>query len=238
MNTSYLLLWMEAPLQSWGADSKFGRRDTLNFPTKSGILGLLLCAMGASGPQRELLAELSPLRLTVISFHRSKRNDEDNQIEQPPILMDFHMVGSGYDERDPWQTMHIPKTFEGKKAVGGGTKMTYRYYLQDARFVAIMEIPSKRTMEIGEAMLNPVFDLYLGRKHCVPTDLIYRGVYKEESEALAKAQEIAASKDLHEVFRVVEGEEDGETMLLKDVPIQFGPTKLYGERRVSVIQSG
>ena len=46
MSTSYLLLWLEAPLQSWGADSKFGRRDTLNFPTKSGVTGLLLCALG------------------------------------------------------------------------------------------------------------------------------------------------------------------------------------------------
>jgi len=41
MSTRYLLLWLQAPLQSWGYDSKFGRRDTLNFPTKSGVLGLL-----------------------------------------------------------------------------------------------------------------------------------------------------------------------------------------------------
>ena len=59
MDKKYILLWIEAPLQAWGADSKFGRRDTLPFPTKSGVLGLVLCAMGASGPQNELLAKLS-----------------------------------------------------------------------------------------------------------------------------------------------------------------------------------
>ncbi|HQB07934.1 MAG TPA: type I-E CRISPR-associated protein Cas5/CasD, partial [Rectinema sp.] len=59
MDLHYLLLWLEAPLQSWGFDSKFNRRDTLAFPTRSGILGLLLCAMGAQGEQRELLEKLS-----------------------------------------------------------------------------------------------------------------------------------------------------------------------------------
>ena len=41
MANPYLLLWLEAPLQAWGHDSKFGRRDSLDFPTKSGVLGLL-----------------------------------------------------------------------------------------------------------------------------------------------------------------------------------------------------
>ena len=53
-----LLLWLEAPLQSWGADSRYGRRDTLPFPTRSGILGLLCCAMGRGGEQREWLAAM------------------------------------------------------------------------------------------------------------------------------------------------------------------------------------
>ncbi|HBZ0090419.1 TPA: type I-E CRISPR-associated protein Cas5/CasD, partial [Klebsiella pneumoniae] len=48
--TQYMLLWLEGPLQSWGGDSKFGVRDTLNFPTRSGILGLICCARGAAGP--------------------------------------------------------------------------------------------------------------------------------------------------------------------------------------------
>lgn len=53
----YLLLWLEAPLQAWGHDSRFGRRDSLDFPTKSGTLGLLCCARGAGGEEREWLAD-------------------------------------------------------------------------------------------------------------------------------------------------------------------------------------
>ena len=70
MTNSYLLMWLESPLQSWGFDSKFGRRDTLNFPTKSGILGLVCCALGASGEQQELLAKFARLSQSSISFVR------------------------------------------------------------------------------------------------------------------------------------------------------------------------
>ena len=65
MDTRWMLLWFEAPLQSWGADSKFSRRDTLEYPTKSGVLGLVLCAMGASGEQKDLLAYFLDLKQTV-----------------------------------------------------------------------------------------------------------------------------------------------------------------------------
>ena len=116
MNNPYLLLWLEAPLQAWGFDSKFGRRETLAFPTKSGVLGLLCCALGYSGEQREFLAVLAELDMQVLAYPRESKQ----KITQAPILRDFHMVGSGYDDSDPWQKMLIPKTSEGKPAVGGG----------------------------------------------------------------------------------------------------------------------
>ena len=80
MDNPYLLLWLEAPLQSWGYDSKFGRRDTLGFPTKSGILGLICCALGAGGEQRELLAQFAALSQTVLSFTRTRQDPQQNVI--------------------------------------------------------------------------------------------------------------------------------------------------------------
>src|SRR5690554_5212573 len=94
MASQYLLLWLEAPLQSWGFDSKFGRRDTLKFPTRSGVLGLLCAALGYSGEQKEFLAQMSSKQQLVVSY---LRNDEKKQTITPePLLMDFQMVGSGY----------------------------------------------------------------------------------------------------------------------------------------------
>ena len=68
MSNPYLLLWLEGPLQAWGHDSRFGRRDSLPFPTKSGVLGLLCCALGAGGAQRDLLAQLADLDMQLVAY--------------------------------------------------------------------------------------------------------------------------------------------------------------------------
>jgi len=227
MSNAYLLLWLEAPLQSWGADSRFGRRGTLDFPTKSGVLGLLCCALGAGGEQKELLMEMGSLNQTVLSFRRSK--------EREALLRDFQMVGSGYDDQNPWESLLIPKKSDGKSAVGGGSKITYRYYLQDAAFAAILEVPHGKIALFTDALESPCWDIYFGRKCCAPTDFIYRGSFSTESSAIEKSKEIAKSKKLVEDFRVLDGEHYGETMILNDVPIQFGENKVYRERRVTII---
>jgi len=240
MNNPYLLLWFEAPLQSWGADSKFGRRDTLAFPTKSGVLGLVCAALGAGGPQQELLADFAPLAQTAISYNRCRQMG-DGRVKQDrePLLRDFHMVGSDYDDRDPWSSLLIPKTSAGKKAVGGGTKMTYRYYLQDAAFAVALEVPGHRAESIAEALQNPAWDIYLGRKNCVPTDFVYRGTFEQENAALNHAEILAGEKHRSEDFRVVRGggDEGGadEVLTLNDVPVQFGDDKRYSDRQVGLI---
>lgn len=236
MASQYLLLWLEAPLQSWGFDSMFGRRDTLKFPTRSGVLGLLCAALGYSGEQKEFLAQMSSKQQLVVSY---LRNDEKKQTITPePLLMDFQMVGSGYDDSDPWQSLLIPKTSEGKKAVGGGSKMTYRYYLQDARFAVVLECSQAESTLFSEALQNPMYDLFLGRKNCVPTEFIYQGVFDSENVALEQATEIANQKGCKEYFRVVEGDHpDGDSMTLNDIPLQFGEVKKYRDRRVSIVYS-
>lgn len=235
----YLLLWLEAPLQSWGDNSKFGRRDTLNFPTKSGVLGLICCAMGKGGEQREFLAEFASLNQTVLSFVRSRKKKEEMiKIDREPLLRDFHMIGSGYDDKDPWQSLLIPKTADGKKAVGGGAKLTYRYYLQDAYFAVVLEVPNSQSEKIAKALQAPVWDLYLGRKSCVPTDFIYRDCYENEDEAITAAQTLATKKELLEDFRVLDGEHTGdEVFSLNDVSVSFGEQKIYRDRRVTVINT-
>ena len=118
MANPYLLLWLEAPLQAWGHDSKFGRRDSLDFPTKSGVLGLLCCARGARGLQTEWLAAWADLDMHTVAY--VPRNAQGQPLPRLPLLRDFQMVGSGYDDQDPWQTQLIPKKSDGGKAVGGG----------------------------------------------------------------------------------------------------------------------
>lgn len=231
----YLLLWLEAPLQAWGHDSKFGRRDSLDFPTKSGVLGLLCCARGAGGEERDWLAAWADLDMQLEAFVPMDRKGQP--LPREPLLRDFQMVGSGYDDRDPWQNLMIPKTSEGKKAVGGGTKMTYRYYLQDMAYAVAMEVPAEQVEETVAALKAPAWDMYLGRKNCVPTEFIFQGVHDNAEAALAMGRRLAETKTLSFALRVLQGDHDGEVLTLNDVPLRFGQHKQYRDRGVTVQRS-
>ncbi len=232
MTEPYLLLWLEAPLQSWGHDSKFGRRDTLGFPTKSGILGLLCCARGAGGEETAWLSEWSKLDMQLVAYLPQDLNKKGKS--KPPLLRDFQMVGSGYDVQDPWAQLLIPRTSEGKKAVGGGTKMTYRYYLQDMAFAVALQGPHADMELVADALKNPVWDLFLGRKTCVPTEFIFQGIHDSAEKAFESAAQLAENKNRKADFRVLQGEYEGEVLTLNDVPLQFGENKKYGDRQVTV----
>ncbi len=49
---TYVFLRLEGPLQAWGDNSKFVIRRTMEAPTKSGVIGLICCAMGLSRQAR------------------------------------------------------------------------------------------------------------------------------------------------------------------------------------------
>ena len=77
-----LLLRLAAPLQSWGADSKFETRKTNREPTKSGVIGLLAAALGLRRDDAAGIARLNGLRFAV-------RADQEGS-----LLVDFHTAKS------------------------------------------------------------------------------------------------------------------------------------------------
>jgi len=78
---STLLLRLAAPLQSWGADSKFEeRRATMREPTKSGVIGMIAAALGRR--RDEPIDDLSGLKFGV-------------RIDQPgKLLRDYNTAKS------------------------------------------------------------------------------------------------------------------------------------------------
>lgn len=236
MSEPYLLLWLEAPLQAWGHDSKFGRRDSLDFPTKSGVLGLLCCARGEGGEQIDWLRSWADRDMQVTAYVLGDRKGQP--LPRLPLLRDFQMVGSGFNQMDPWQNLLVPKKRDGGKPNGSGAKMTYRYYLQDMAYAAFLQGPRSELEALDDAMQNPVWDLYLGRKTCVPTEFISQGVHDDLQQAMQRATELAEQKARHAIFRVLQGEHEGEALTLNDVPLQFGEHKRYRDRRVTVQKMG
>ena len=77
---STLLLRVAGPLQSWGSSSRFQHRLTNREPTKSGIIGLLACALGRR--RSEAIADLNDLKIGI-------------RVDQPgTIIKDFHTAKS------------------------------------------------------------------------------------------------------------------------------------------------
>ena len=235
MSSKYFLMWLEGPLQAWGASSKFGLRGTLDFPTKSGVLGLICCGMGKSGEQREFLARFAGSDMTVFSFNQRESYGEKNVRPREPVMTDFQMVGSGYNSSDPWESLMSPKKADGTNPVGAGSKMTYRSYLQGAAFSVILEVPDDLADCISNGLVEPVWELFLGRKTCIPTEFIYQGCFDTRELAGNAAKSIAEKKSMALDFSVMEGRHKGNVLVINDVPVSFGKHKEYRSRNVTVV---
>lgn len=73
---SVLLVVLKAPMQSWGASSRFTRRETEIMPTKSGFIGMLAAAVGKK--RVDSIEQFQGLRFGV-------------RVDQPgTLLMDYH----------------------------------------------------------------------------------------------------------------------------------------------------
>lgn len=148
-----LALRLAGPLQSWGGQTEFNRRETLSEPSYSGILGLLAAAQGRR--RGDPLVDLLDLRLGV-------------RIDQPgSLLRDYHTVSepdgsplpSAQTNRRGQQTRTSPPKH---------TAVTNRFYLQDAVFVAVLEGPDELLEGLVGALHSPTFPLALGRRACPP----------------------------------------------------------------------
>jgi CRISPR system Cascade subunit CasD len=146
---SGLMLRLAGPMQSWGEHSTFSERDTLRFPTRSGIIGLLAAAQGIS--RGEPLDRYDPLRLTV-------------RIDRPGTLMqDFHTAGGGVP-----RNRSIPTADGKRRPEGKATVVTRRWYLSDAVFTIGIEGPDTLIRETAAALARPHWPPYLGRRSCPP----------------------------------------------------------------------
>lgn len=230
----FLLLWLEAPLQSWGCDSRFDLRQTFSFPTKSGVYGILLASSGDSGPQCELLHRMKDAPFTAVSLVSKEPEAQTGQLDP---LRDYQMIGNGYNEKDSWEEMHMPFSANRKNRK---TKITYRYYLQGQKFAVILGLEDDLAEKFAASLAAPVFDLYLGRKCCVPTDFIFRGTFDSEEDAEMEMLRIAAEKDLRPARKLIQVPVTEDALIddgffLTDVPLQFGPVKRYADRLVQIV---
>ena len=159
--THTLLLRLTGPLQSWGVSSRFSIRETLNEPTKSGVVGLLCAALGwdRAAPTHTIAGRPRPLAdLAALPFG-------------------VRVVQAGTMRRDYHTAQQVlrakAKLKPGKPSAGGDlqeTVLSERFYLSDAYFLAGFESEDVALLQaLDQALAQPYWPLALGRKAFVPS---------------------------------------------------------------------
>lgn len=197
-----LLLRLSAPMQSWGVQSRFSIRDTGLEPSKSGVIGLLCAALGR--PRHAPISDLAALRMGV-------RVDREGK-----VAYDFHTA------------QNVLKASGGNK----DTEPSRRYYLADAAFMVGLEHSDLAFLQtIDQALQNPVWPLYLGRKAFVPSEPIWQegGIKAETTLEVALHPEALPTRPLRLVLEDKEGSE-----VRPDQPVSFiSDQRQFAPRRVT-----
>lgn len=215
---SYLALRLEGPLQSWGFDSQYNRRNTGLMPTKSAIAGMCCAALGwsrGSTEEQEFLVKFGEVKMTAIAIPRNGVKKE------LPVrrLQDYH-------------TVQNTKTADGKNK---DCHITQRQYLTDSSFGILIEGASPLLKQIADALANPVWGIWLGRKTCIPSAPVLAGLKENRGDALCL---LLGDKPLESFTRQedVENFADGRDSL-PDTPVSFATgRRLFSPRRVRTEQ--
>jgi len=205
----FLSLRLEGAFQSWGFDSQYDRRNTRMMPTRSAIAGMCCAALGfdrgSKDEQRFLAVDFPGLKMTSISIPRKiqKHASAKPKLFVPKRIGDYH-------------TVQNTKTAEGKTKK---CHITHRYYLSDASFGVLLAGDCTLLEKLSEALKDPVWGLWLGRKCCIPTAPIYAGLFSDETDAL---KILIGDSPLEEIAfeREAENFADGRDSIM-DCPLSF-----------------
>ncbi len=213
-----LALLLDGPMQSWGYASRFERRSTALHPTRSGVLGLISAALGIdkNAPDEPAqLARFASCRLITVKLDRRNARGSPVAIQR---LEDYHTVtgirrASGKVDKD-------------------ATVQTYRHYLLDARFGVLLEGPVVVLEEIADALLNPKWGVWLGRKCCLPASPVLAappGSAADVWRQLLQRAGFSGTENLEQFDHILEvPPSDSAADVIEDAPIGYGQP--IGER--------
>lgn len=144
---TFIILRLEGPLQSWGEKSFWDERDTSKYPTKSGIAGLLSCCLGYKKKSNEIARLFDSISVSV-------RVDDGGS-----IIKDYQTIADTLTSQGNLYKHRV---------------ISNRYYLADASFLVAVGLADLSLKDdILNALKNPFWPPYLGRKACIPTSPIF-----------------------------------------------------------------
>ncbi|MGC0314896.1 type I-E CRISPR-associated protein Cas5/CasD [Kitasatospora acidiphila] len=155
MTDQILVLRLAGPLQSWGVRGGFAEyRDTVDHPTRSGVLGFLGCALGL--PRGSAPGDLAELDLAV-------------RVDRPGTPMeDYHTIGGQ-------SLSEVVPSADGSRR--RGAFLTRRAYRADAAYTVALTGPAALLHNLCDALDQPTYIPYLGRRACPPSAPYNLGIH-------------------------------------------------------------
>lgn len=213
---SSLVLRLSGPMQAWGTQSRFRNRDSGLEPSKSGVLGLICAAMGI--PRTDDIALKSLAKLTM-----GVRVDREGR-----LMRDFQTAGGG-----DWPGIDQYGVIKADGSVPD-TVVSERFYLANAVFLVALSGPRELLERLENALQNPFWPLFLGRKAFPPSEPVYlkNGLREEDLESVLRMFPLISKNDNDNSrwLRLVLECEPGKGQPCMDQPLSFLP----GNRRHSV----
>lgn len=196
MNMSILVMRLEGQKQSWGEQCKWSYRDSAALPTKSGVIGLISCALGLERGDPEILALHKQLKMGV----RADRKG------MPQV--DF-------------QTAFAEQQYlANRKTAPNATVVQYKTYLDDACFTVFLEGERPLLDRIAAALEEPKWPYYLGRKCCIPSTPVFREIKDDyfDLELAIRAYPLAKRHDRKMMYESERQDPSSIYMLRLDEP--------------------
>ena len=216
-----LFLRLAGVMQSWGTSSRLQLRRTDLYPSKSGVLGMLLCAKGIC--REDSRQALEPLNALLMGVRVDRSGVSD---------WDYHTAGAkiGIRRADGKGPKRTDSTGEYE------TLLSRRQYLYDASFLVALQGSSDEIDACAQALSNPIWPLFLGRKCCVPGEpvLVGKGSFHTLTEALSSipwqprirgidTDDYSSTRTLDIYTEYPPGSEiPGDARLVYDGPVAFG----------------
>lgn len=200
--THSLLLRLRAPLQAWGAESRYRQRQTHHVPTKSGILGLISAAEGRR--RVDSIADLVDLEFGV-------------RVDQQGSIVRDYQTAIDWKRRDA--------------GLQSQPMLSQRFYLADAHFLAAVSGSQQVLEGIQNSLLNPTYPLYFGRRSCPAGHDLVVGIKAGDVETVLRTEPWGAAqwyratrpKTVHlPIYRDARAGEMIEERV-RDIPRSFDP---------------
>lgn len=213
-----LFLRLEGPLQAWGERGRWGVRDTAPEPTKSGVIGLLGCALGIS--------EDEPLRHLSDSLRMGVRVDRPGT-----RLTDYHTTGGGFER---------PMMLTSQGKFKDTPELSWRDYLCDASFlVALQSDDQSLIQQLADGVKNPVWPFYLGRKACIPAEKLFVGIDHHPDLVIALRQHPLPPRPKEKLpipYTIIETAPTAENALRRNDNLLSRHYQTYAPRYVVIAQ--